>query len=206
MTYDKEVVLCFGISFSLNAWSDPAAFRRPHEIGWKNNEQRKIEQRFSYEIEMKTRKQTRKNKWTETERFDCFIGQIQTVRCFWLVKRTFGWKNVMPGNFLEINQSFALTSYCNTIGQLNNAFFILGFSLVGNRRVHVLFIHWLIKQITLTETIFQGHTKIDLTMEPHSQTKELLFSSSRRCQNMGVSVHCYFFVFSSDRRCPLGKR
>ena len=26
----------------------------------------------------------------------------------------------------------------------------------------VLFIHWLIKQIALTETIFQGHTKIAL--------------------------------------------
>ena len=68
----------------------------------------------------------------------------------------------MPGNFLEINQSFANPN------PVNNAFFILGFSLVGNRRVHVLFIHWLIKQITLTETIFQGHTKIDLTMELHS--------------------------------------
>ena len=27
-----------------------------------------------------------------------------------------------------------------------------------------LFIHWLINQITLTDTIFQGHTKIDLSI------------------------------------------
>ena len=60
------------------------------------------------------------------------------ARGFWLVKRTLGWKNFMPENFLEINRYFALTSYCNTIGQLNNAFSILGFSLAGKRRVHVL--------------------------------------------------------------------
>ena len=46
---------------------------------------------------------------------------------FWLVKQTLGWKNVMPDNFLEINKYFALTSYCNTIGQSNNAFSILEF-------------------------------------------------------------------------------
>ena len=57
---------------------------------------------------------------------------------FWLVKRTFGWKNFMPENFLEINRYFALTSYCNTIVQSNNAFSMLGFSLAGKRRVHVL--------------------------------------------------------------------
>ena len=57
---------------------------------------------------------------------------------FWLVKGTLGWKNFMPKNLLEINQYFALTSYCNMIGQSNNAFSILGFSLVGKRRGHVL--------------------------------------------------------------------
>ena len=68
------------------------------------------------------------------------------ARGFWLVKRTLGWKNFMPENFLEINRYFALTSYCNTIGQSNNAFSILGFSLA----CFDLFIHWLIKQITNT--------------------------------------------------------
>ena len=78
--------------------------------------------------------------WTDTN-----------ARGFWLVKRTLGWKNVMPKNFLEINRYFALTSYSNTIGQSNNAVSFLGFSLAGKRRDHVdLFIHWLIKQITNT--------------------------------------------------------
>ena len=33
----------------------------------------------------------------------------------------------MPEIFLEINRYFALTSYCNTIGQANNTFSILEF-------------------------------------------------------------------------------
>ena len=60
------------------------------------------------------------------------------ARSFWSVLRTFGWKNVMPENFVEINRYLTLTSYCNTIGQSNNAFSILGFSLAGKRRVHFL--------------------------------------------------------------------
>ena len=60
------------------------------------------------------------------------------VRGFWLAKRTLGWKNFMTENFLENNRYFALTSYCNTIGQSNNAFSILGFSLAGKQRGHVL--------------------------------------------------------------------
>ena len=69
------------------------------------------------------------------------------ARGFWLVKRTLWLKNFMPENFLEINRHFALTSYCNTIGQSNNAFSILGFSLAGKRKsvCFDVFIHWLIK-------------------------------------------------------------
>ena len=44
----------------------------------------------------------------------------------------------MSVNFLEINRYFTLTSYCNTIGQSNNAFSILEFSLAGKRGGHVL--------------------------------------------------------------------
>ena len=96
-------------------------------------------ERFSYDLEMKTREQNRNNKPTEIERFDWFIERTQTrVRGFWLVKWTLGWKNFMPENFLEINRYFALASYCNTIGKSNNALSKLGFSLAGKRRVHVL--------------------------------------------------------------------
>ena len=58
-------------------------------------------ERFSYDLEMKTREQKRNNKWMEIERFDWFIERIQT-RGFWLVNRTLGWKNFE--NFLELNR------------------------------------------------------------------------------------------------------
>ena len=96
-----------------------------------------IEQ-FSYDLEMKTRGQNRNNKRTKIERFDWFMERIQPRVAFgWSSERS-GEKNFMYGNFLEINRYFALTSYCNTIGQSNNAFSILGFSLAGKRRDHVL--------------------------------------------------------------------
>ena len=79
-------------------------------------------------------------------------------------------KNVMPENFLEINRYFALTSYCHTIGQSNNAFSILGFSLAGKRRGHVLISHPLADKINsehlpIAETIIQGHAKIALYIQ-----------------------------------------
>ena len=87
---------------------------------------------------MKTREQNRNNKRTEVERLDWFIERILTRVAFgWLSKRS-GEKNLTPENFLEINRYFALTSYCNTIGQSNNAFSIRGFSLAGKRGVDVL--------------------------------------------------------------------
>ena len=97
---------------------------------------------------MKTREQNRNNKRTEIKPFDWFIERIQTHLVFgWSSERSAG-KTSCPKNFREI----ALTSYCYTIGQSNNAFSILGFSLAGKRtdRVLVLFIHWLVKQITNT--------------------------------------------------------
>ena len=81
----------------------------------------------------------RANKTEVTYRAIWLVNRTDTnARGFWLVERTLGWKKFMPENFLEINRYFALTSYCNTIGQSNNAFSILGFSLAGKRRGHVL--------------------------------------------------------------------
>ena len=97
-------------------------------------------------------------------------------RGFWLVKRTLKWKNFMPENFLEINRYFALTSYCNTTDQSNNASSILGFSLAGKQRVHVLIfssIDLWNRWRTLTETIFQGHRKIALTWPLPESTKAM---------------------------------
>ena len=87
---------------------------------------------------MKTREQNGNNKGTEIERFDWFIERIQPrVALGWLSER-WGERTSCPKNFLEINRYFTLTSYLNTIGQLNNALSILGFSLAGKQRVHVL--------------------------------------------------------------------
>jgi len=71
-----------------------------------------------------TREQNRINKRTEIERFDWFIERIQT-------RVAFGWLGERSGektSCLEINRYFALTSHCNSIGQSNNAFSMLGFS------------------------------------------------------------------------------
>ena len=75
---------------------------------------------------MKTREQNRNNKRVRTAIWLVYRTDTN-ARGFWLVKRTLGWKNFMPENFLEINRYFALTSYCNTIGQSRNGFSILGF-------------------------------------------------------------------------------
>ena len=82
---------------------------------------------------MKTREQNRNNKQTKIERFDWFI------ECS-------GGKSFMPENFLEINPYFAVTSYCNTIGQVF-------FGGKTKKPRFDLFIHWLIKQIKKTYRI-----------------------------------------------------
>ena len=56
-------------------------------------------ERFSYDLEMKTRKQNRNNKRTEIERFDWFIERIQTRVAFgWLSERS-GEKSSSPRTF-----------------------------------------------------------------------------------------------------------
>ena len=73
---------------------------------------------------------------------------------FWLVKRMLGWKDFMLENFLEVNGYFALTSYCNTIGQSNNAFSSWHIRVFFGGKTKGpcfdLFIHWLMKQMTNT--------------------------------------------------------
>ena len=94
-------------------------------------------ERFLYDLEMKTPEQNRNNERTKIERFDWFIELIQTRMAFGWLREGSGDKNFFV-NFLEINQYFALTSYCKTTGQSNNALSILEFSLAGKRRGHVL--------------------------------------------------------------------
>ena len=82
---------------------------------------------------------TKQKQQTNVNRAVWLLHRTDTnARDFWLVKRTLGWKNFMPVNFLKINRYFVLTSNCNTIGQSNNVFSILEFSLAGKQRGHVL--------------------------------------------------------------------
>ena len=56
-------------------------------------------ERFSYDLEMKTREQNRNNKRTEIEGFDWFIERIQTHVAFaWLSERS-GEKASCPRTF-----------------------------------------------------------------------------------------------------------
>ena len=56
-------------------------------------------ERFSYDLEMKTREQNRNNKRMEIERFDWFIERIQTRVAFcWLSERS-GEKTSCPRTF-----------------------------------------------------------------------------------------------------------
>ena len=56
-------------------------------------------ERFSYDLEIKTREQNRNNKLTQMERFDWFIKRIQTRVAFgWLSERS-GEKTSCPRTF-----------------------------------------------------------------------------------------------------------
>ena len=109
---------------------------------------------------------TKQKQQTNENRGISLVYRTDTnARGFWLVKRTPGWKYFMPENFLGINRYFALTSYCNTIVQSNNAFSILGFSLAGKKTQEAMFwsFHPLADKTNNENlTIFQGHTKIAL--------------------------------------------
>ena len=68
----------------------------------------------------------------------------------WLSERSDEKKKSHPENVLVINRNFALTSYCNTIGQGKQCLLHIRVFFGGKRRVHALIFHWLRKQITNT--------------------------------------------------------
>ena len=132
-------------------------------------------ERFSKDLEMKTREQNKNNyKGTEIERFDWFIERMQTRVAFgWLNKRTLGRKTFIPENFLEINRYFALTSYCNTIGQSNYAFSILGFLWRGNEEAMFLSFH------PLADESNNEHLPRSRSYENHSIVKSTCASDTK---------------------------
>ena len=79
---------------------------------------------------------------------------------FWLVKRRLGWKTFIPEE-LSRNRFDVILQRGWPIEQYPLHIRVF-FGAKTKSPCLVLFIHWLIKQITLTETIFQGHTKIAL--------------------------------------------
>ena len=103
-------------------------------------------ERFSYDLEMKTREQNKNNKRAEIKRFDWFIERIQTH--LWLVKRTLGWKNFMPEE-LSRNRFDVILQHDWSIEQcLLHIRVFFGGKMTSP--CFVPFIHWLIKQITNT--------------------------------------------------------
>ena len=104
-------------------------------------------ERFSYDLEMKTREQNRKNKRTEIERFDWFIERIQTRVAFgWLSERS-GEKTSRPRTR---NQSIlrpdVIMQHDWPIEQCPLHIRVFFGGKTKSPRFD-LFIHWLIKQI-----------------------------------------------------------
>ena len=102
-------------------------------------------ERFSYDLEMKTRKQDRNNKRTEMGRFDWFIKRIQT-------RVAFGWVKKLHARELSRNQPilrFVILQHDWPIEQclLHVRVFFGGKT---KRPCFDLFIHLLMKQRTNT--------------------------------------------------------
>ena len=102
---------------------------------------------------------TKQKQETNGNRAIWLVYQMDTnARGLWLVNRTLGWKDFMPKKFLEINRYFAMTSYCNSIGQWNSAFSILEFFGGELKRLCFdLFIYSPIKQKKEKMNAYQNH-------------------------------------------------
>ena len=94
-SWEMSSKMCFSNSVPMSSIPLPDATLR-----WNNQESYqdlkilKIE-RFSYDLEIKTRKQNRNNKLTEKKRFDWFTERIKTrVVFYWLSKRSEGEKKL----------------------------------------------------------------------------------------------------------------
>ena len=137
---------------------------------------------FSDDLEMKTREQNRNNKRVGTAIWLVYRTDTN-ARGFWLVKRTLGWKNFMPENFLEINRYFALTSYCNTIGQSNYAFSILGFLWRENEEAMFWSFH------PLADKSNNEHLPRSRSYENHSIVKSTCASGTKEETRERSSFH-----------------
>ena len=116
---------------------------------WLISSRHRVIERFLFDLEMKTREQNKQQ--SNGNRAIRLVYRTDTnARGFWLIKRTLRWKNFMPVKFLRRNRYFALTSYCNTIGQSMLSPYQGFLWRKIEESVFWSFIHWLIKQITNT--------------------------------------------------------
>ena len=103
-------------------------------------------ERFSYDLEMKTRKQNR-------NRAIWLVCRTDTnARGFWLVKRTLGWKNFMPE---ELSRNQPILRFDVILQQdwlIEQCLLHIRVFFGGKMKSPCfdLFIHWLIKQTTNT--------------------------------------------------------
>ena len=106
-------------------------------------------ERFSHDLEMKTREQNRNNKQTEIERFDWFIERIQTRVAFgWLSERS-GEKTSCPRTFYKSSDT-SLDVILQHDWPIKQRLLHIRVFFGGKTKSPCfdLFIHLLIKQIT----------------------------------------------------------
>ena len=116
-----------------------------------------ILERFSYDLELKTREQNRNNKQTEIERFDWFIERLQARVAFGWLSEFWGEKK-LHARELSRNQSilrFDVILQHNWPIEQSLLRIRVFFGGKTKRPCFDLFIHWLIKQIT--NTYYRNH-------------------------------------------------
>ena len=109
--------------------------------------------------------QTKQKQQMNRNRGIWLVCRVDTNACdFWLVKRTLWWKKRYAWQ-LSRNQPivcFDVILQHDWPIEQHLLYTKVFFDRITQRRCFDLFIHWLIKQQTRTETTFQGHMKISL--------------------------------------------
>ena len=130
---------------------------------------------FSYDLDMKTRKQNRKKQTNEKRAIWMVYRTDTNARGFWSVKRTLRWKNFMPE---ELSRNQSILRF-DVIPQhdwpINQCLLLIRIFSDGKvkRPFFYLFIYGLIKQITNTyRNHNQGHTKISPSGEVWTETAQ----------------------------------
>ena len=109
-------------------------------------------ERFSYDLEMKTREQNRNNKRTEIEQYDWSVERIQTLVAFdWFSERS-GEKNCHARELSRNQSTLCFDVMLQHHWQIEGCPLHISVFFGGKTKSPYfdLFIHWLIKQIMNT--------------------------------------------------------